>query len=60
MYYEKISNKTKQEQKKKKKKINNNNNNNNNKVIRCHITSNKCILKNTLYILSIGKPELTV
>ena len=54
MYYEKLSNKTKQQQKIKK------NNNNNNKVIRCHITSNKCILKNTLYILSIGKPELTV
>ena len=54
MYYEKLSNKTKQQKKKKK------NNNNNNKVIRCHITSNKCILKNTLYILSIGKPELTV
>ena len=55
MYYEKLSNKTKQQKKKIKK-----NNNNNNKVIRCHITSNKCILKNTLYILSIGKPELTV
>ena len=54
MYYEKLSNKTKQQQKNKK------NNNNNNKVIRCHITSNKSILKNTLYILSIGKPELTV
>ena len=53
MYYEKISNK----KKKKKKKYTCNNNN---KVIRCHITSNKCILKNTLYILSIGKPELTV
>ena len=55
MYYEKLSNKTKQQKKKIKK-----NNNNNNKVIRCHITSYKCILKNTLYILSIGKPELTV
>ena len=55
MYYEKLSNKTKQQKKNQKK-----NNNNNNKVIRCHITSNKCILKNTLYILSIGKPELTV
>ena len=55
MYYEKLSNKTKQQKKKIKE-----NNNNNNKVIRCHITSNKCILKNTLYILSIGKPELTV
>ena len=47
MYYEKISNKTKHQQQKKKKK-NNNNNNNNNKVIRCHITSNKCILKNKI------------
>ena len=54
MYYEKISNKTKNNKKKKKKE------NNSNKEIRCHITSNKCILKNTLYILSIGKPELTV
>ena len=43
MYYEKISNKTKQQKKKKKKKKKKEKNNN--KVIRCHITSNKCILK---------------